>query len=317
MKALRYLAFSSAGLAYGLVALGAFVRITGSGMGCGDDWPLCNGRLIPPLDDPATLIEYGHRLVAAGLSVMVGAVGVLALAVRGAPGAAGPGGPTRPALLAVAILITQVLLGAVTVWLELPPTAVVLHLGAALALLAALMVTGLRADPGPRRAARTIPAGGRRWILAATVLTGVVILMGGVTANLGAGPACLGFPLCSGAIWPAGTESGLSHVHWTHRLLAYGLVIHLAILVLHLRAIEAPPRLLRTSFAALGIAALQIAVGAVMMLAFLPPVLRGLHAAVGTAVWIALVYLSWLAYRVGEPAPVAAEQPEPAAAHPL
>lgn len=317
MKALRYLSFSSAGLAYGLIVLGAFVRITGSGMGCGDDWPLCNGRLIPPLNDPATLIEYGHRLVAAGLSIMVIAMGVLAFTLRGAPGTGGPGRPIRPAFWAVAILITQVLLGAVTVWLELPPTAVVLHLSAALALVATLMVTGLQADPGQWRRERPTPAPGRRQILAATVLAAAVIVMGGVTANVGAGLACLGFPLCSGAIWPPGTASGLSHVHWTHRLLAYGLVVYLSVLVLSFKRLGAPPRLQRTLIAALAIATLQIAVGAVMVLQFLPPVLRGLHAAIGTAVWIALVYLSWLAYRIGEHWPVVGQRPEAAAAHQL
>jgi heme A synthase len=51
MKTLKTLAFTSAGFAFALIVLGALVRITGSGMGCGDDWPLCNGRLIPALDD--------------------------------------------------------------------------------------------------------------------------------------------------------------------------------------------------------------------------------------------------------------------------
>jgi heme A synthase len=317
MKAIRYLAFVTAGLAYALIVLGAFVRITGSGMGCGDDWPLCNGRLIPPLDDPATLIEYGHRLVAAGLSMMVLALGALALATRGAPGASGPGGTLRPALLAVMLLIAQVFLGAVTVWLELPPTAVVLHLSAALALVATLMVAGLRAGTDVRRDVQTFRAPGRWPILGAAVLAGVVILMGGVTANLGAGPACLGFPLCSGALWPPATESGLSHIHWTHRLLAYGLLVHLIGVALHLKAQRAPDRVRHASLAALGIAAFQIVVAAVMVLEFLPPFWRGLHAAVGTAVWIVLIYLCWLVNQVAGREAVRGERPAAAAHQPL
>src|SRR2546421_10650468 len=58
------LAWTAATFTYLLIILGAIVRITGSGMGCGEHWPLCNGRLLPPLDLP-TLIEYGHRLAAA------------------------------------------------------------------------------------------------------------------------------------------------------------------------------------------------------------------------------------------------------------
>ncbi|MEN8145700.1 MAG: COX15/CtaA family protein, partial [Gemmatimonadota bacterium] len=61
-----------------LIVLGGIVRITGSGLGCGDDWPLCNGRLIPPMDLP-TMIEYGHRLVAAALAVLVFALAAKAV----------------------------------------------------------------------------------------------------------------------------------------------------------------------------------------------------------------------------------------------
>ncbi|MBA2458138.1 MAG: COX15/CtaA family protein, partial [Gemmatimonadales bacterium] len=41
---LRRVAWSGAGLAFGLIVLGGIVRITGSGMGCGDHWPRCNGE---------------------------------------------------------------------------------------------------------------------------------------------------------------------------------------------------------------------------------------------------------------------------------
>src|SRR5438445_8925359 len=67
------LAGTAAAFTYLLIILGAIVRITGSGMGCGEHWPLCNGKLLPPLDLP-TLIEYTHRLVAAAVSALVVAV---------------------------------------------------------------------------------------------------------------------------------------------------------------------------------------------------------------------------------------------------
>ena len=65
------LAWTAAAATYLLIVLGAVVRITGSGMGCGDHWPLCNGHLFPPLDDLGTLIEWNHRLVAALVSILV------------------------------------------------------------------------------------------------------------------------------------------------------------------------------------------------------------------------------------------------------
>src|SRR5918912_1588914 len=70
---LRRLAWAGAGLTFGLIVLGGVVRITGSGMGCGDHWPLCDGQWFPPLDLP-TLIEIAHRWVAALVSLVVLAV---------------------------------------------------------------------------------------------------------------------------------------------------------------------------------------------------------------------------------------------------
>src|SRR6266849_1867819 len=67
------LAWAAAVCTYLLIILGAIVRITGSGLGCGEHWPLCNGRLLPPLDLP-TLIEYGHRLAAALVAILVAAL---------------------------------------------------------------------------------------------------------------------------------------------------------------------------------------------------------------------------------------------------
>src|SRR3954451_4733862 len=67
---LRRLAWTGAVLAFGLIVLGGVVRITGSGMGGGDHWPLCHGQWFPPLDFP-TMIEIGHRWVAALVSLLV------------------------------------------------------------------------------------------------------------------------------------------------------------------------------------------------------------------------------------------------------
>jgi heme A synthase len=71
------LAWVATACAYLLIVLGAVVRISGSGMGCGDHWPLCNGHLFPPLDDIRTVIEWSHRLVASLVSILV--IGLVAL----------------------------------------------------------------------------------------------------------------------------------------------------------------------------------------------------------------------------------------------
>src|SRR5467141_2264172 len=138
------LAWTAAAATYLLIVLGAVVRITGSGMGCGDHWPLCNGRLFPPLNDVGTVIEWSHRLVAALVSALVVALAVYAWRTQN--------DARRIAYAALGLLVLQVLLGAVTVKLALPPWTVILHLGTAMLLLAALIVAaqGSRLTPGLR-----------------------------------------------------------------------------------------------------------------------------------------------------------------------
>ncbi len=263
-------------------------------MGCGDSWPLCNGRLIPPLSDTATFIEWSHRLVALVVSLLVVGVVALAYARRNHAGVSGRGGALRPAVLAVVLLVIQVLLGAVTVWLELPPATVILHLGTAMAMVAVLMVVGFRAgtyvpDPGPA------PLRLRRSALVALGLGGLAVLMGGLTANSGASAACLGFPLCSGELFPTQANGGLSHIHWFHRLVAYALTLHLTGIVVAVVRRKAPVSapIQKAAIVALGVTWLQIAVAAGMMFSLLQPHWRAMHVAAGTAVWMALVALAW------------------------
>ena len=287
---LRRLSWTGAALAFGLIVLGGIVRITGSGMGCGDDWPLCNGEWFPPLDLP-TLIEIGHRWAAALVSLVV--LGITAVAWRCHRRERAI---RNPATLASALLVAQVLLGAITVKLELPPWVVITHFANALVLLAALLVTALRAtSSGPVQSAdpEARPRKHRLhgFIVAAATLGAVVILFGAQVANFNAGLLCLGLPLCQGSLLPP--EAPLAWLHWTHRVLAFAFLA--LILVLAVRTFRAPDLrgtpLRRWVFVVLGITLAQIGVGAVMVLQLLPAEYRAAHLLVGTALWSALVVL--------------------------
>jgi len=263
------LAWSAAAATYLLIVLGAIVRITSSGMGCGDHWPLCHGRLFPPLDELGTLIEWTHRLVAALVSVLVAGLAGYAWSLRQRAGSTEQFNPGRGAYVALGLLIVQILLGAVTVKLSLPPWTVVLHLGTAMLLLATLLVAAL----GPR------PAPPSRAGLRAAALGFLTVLLGALTANTGASSACFGFPLCNGQLVPDGTY--LQYIHWTHRLLAYALFGYTLWWASRTRR--------RAAWSVLGLVILQIAVAAAMVLLALPAPLQALHVAIGAAVWAGLV----------------------------
>ena len=260
------LAWSAAVCTYLLIVLGAVVRITGSGMGCGDHWPLCNGHLFPPLNDIGTVIEWSHRLVAALVSTLVVALAVYDWWLHRAAGRPA----VRPSFVALALLILQILLGAITVKLELPAWSIVLHLGTAMLLLATLLAA---ASPRPHPLTPSPFRRGGTMLLIS--LTFVTLLFGALTANLGAAAACHGFPLCNGQIWT--TAGPLALIHWSHRLLAYSLAI-----VATVWAVRTPGR---PSKIVLGLIVLQVAVGAGTVLLGLPSGLQALHVAVGTAVW--------------------------------
>lgn len=61
-----------------VVVWGAWVRISGSGDGCGDHWPLCHGQVIPLQQKTKTWVEFSHRLSTAlyGLFVLAQLVAV-------------------------------------------------------------------------------------------------------------------------------------------------------------------------------------------------------------------------------------------------
>src|SRR3989475_6594390 len=137
----RRLAVLTAVFAYLQTALGGFVRVSGSGLGC-PDWPLCHGGPYPPADAHA-IIEYSHRAVGSVTGILIIATVVLAWVVFRS---------RRPlvAWLATASLIGVVgegILGGVVVANELSPWLVVVHLGLAMMILGFLVAAAVMAGP--------------------------------------------------------------------------------------------------------------------------------------------------------------------------
>jgi heme o synthase len=288
MKAFRALSVATALVTYALVVLGGVVRVSGSGLGC-PDWPLCHGRLLPPLDVHA-IIEYSHRTTASLTSALVVLTAVVAwLAWRKRRDI------VVPATVALVLLVVQVVLGAITVRLELPPMIVLAHLATAMALLAAVCVTAVAAivprpatpaDRGLVRLARAAAAG-----------TYLLILSGSLVVGSGASGSCNAWPLCGGGFNLA--FDGYPAIQLLHRGLAaaVGLLIIVSLVALLNRYRE--ERAVRATVAlTLAALAFQVAVGAAVVTLHLPAALRGLHLALASAVWAGTVVLAVLVDRL-------------------
>lgn len=79
MTRARFAQLSNVTLGFTLLVIlwGAFVRITGSGAGCGNHWPTCGGEVVPQSPGMETVIEYTHRLTSALSGLLVLALAVL------------------------------------------------------------------------------------------------------------------------------------------------------------------------------------------------------------------------------------------------
>ena len=114
-----------------LIAVGALVRTTGSGLGC-PDWPQCHGAWVPPLERTA-ILEYSHRTTAVVVSLLVYGLAAATYATR-----RGDRALVQLASMSVIVLLVQAYLGKITVERELPPWVVTSHMSTALVLLAAV-----------------------------------------------------------------------------------------------------------------------------------------------------------------------------------
>ena len=288
--AFRVFAIAATLAALEQVALGGVVRVTGSGMGCGPDWPTCNGEWFPPLNDPATLIEYSHRLSATALGFLVAGAAILAFIRRRrvSPFA------FYASIAAVPLVIAAALLGWATVATELGWGYRLLHLTIAELLAACLMASvifGWRERTGAASEVRLEAAGNdetaRRLMAGAVVGTLLIILSGSFMVGYGAGTSCATWPLCRGSLLPDGAAY---LVHMGHRYVAA--LVGAVIVAACWRAwvvspIGSPVRV--GAAVAFGSFAIQTALGAVVVWSGFDIEFRAIHLSLATAVWIALV----------------------------
>lgn len=239
----RPLLLAAACLAFAVVVLGAYVRLSDAGLGC-PDWPGCYGHVTPwhaqerieaalavhpdgPVSHAKAWKEMVHRYLAGSLGLFILAIAVQSWRIHP------PDRRWLPSALLV-LVIFQALLGMWTVTEQLRPMVVASHLLGGMSTLALLGWLAMRDREGSGRrladATGDIPVGLARGLL---VLVAIQIALGGwVSANYAA-LACPDLPTCQGAWWPAtdfAATFGLGHalgglsvealttIHLAHRL---------------------------------------------------------------------------------------------------
>jgi heme A synthase len=278
------LAVIAAILVFGLIVLGAVVRVTGSGLGCGDDWPLCNGALFPPLADTTAWIEWSHRLVAIAIGVF--GIGMLVAVFRNHRSNRLAVGATVVAALLYAI---QSGIGRSVVKADLSPTLVAFHLGTAMLLLGTLVVAAVagkyaRVQRYPRDTVTTLA-----YINA--VLALIVILLGAMVRGAGAVLACGDWPLCNGDIMPF-AQGQLATVNMVHRYAVLVLGGLLAILLWHVERSRRDTGIRWLARLAFIVYLAQAGVGAMYVFSRAGALWGALHVALAAATWALLVILS-------------------------
>jgi cytochrome c oxidase assembly protein subunit 15 len=268
-------------LLFGLIVLGSIVRTTGSGLAC-PDWPLCQGRILPPFQ-LNVLIEWFHRLAALLTSVaLFVTVGWMLFHPATRARIGGLAG------LAAALLIVQVMLGALTVWKLLSPSVVSSHLAVALLLFVTMIAMTLvaRAAIEPERAEREPrPAGLLATLGIATAMAYGQSLLGGIVSTSHAGLACPGWPDCDGRWFPP--LPSLEGLQMLHRYGAYALTV--AVMLVAIRSRVALDPAVRSGGAlTLGLTFAQVVLGVSNVLLGTPPWLTAVHIATAAAILAAL-----------------------------
>jgi cytochrome c oxidase assembly protein subunit 15 len=265
MPLFRRLLLAATLLAFAVISLGAYVRLSDAGLGC-PDWPGCYGHLLGvpdeaheqavahqsypgrPVETAKAWKEMVHRYFAGTLGLLILALCLLSWRT----GMRRHGSPALPTLL-LGIIALQAALGMWTVTLLLKPVIVTLHLLGGMTTLALLAGLALRVSDAPAAP----PAGPGVALLAAIALAAVVvqIALGGWVSSNYAALACSDLPLCQGQWQPPMdigqafvlrrelgqaadgsllTGEALTAIHWSHRLGALALAAIIAALALAL-----------------------------------------------------------------------------------
>lgn len=200
---------------------------TGSALGCGRQWPLCNNSIVPTFKTEQTIIEFAHRSIVGVVTLLLIVTSIAAWRRYG---------KWLEVKLFVSLMLgfvfLEAVLGALGVIFSDPPPVLAFHLGVSLvAFVAAVLLMAvvaqiqraLRRDPEqPRIRSGELPKGFRVLAAATLIYTFIAIYIGAYIASIGAGASFRGFPIPMENYQQAGVNF---YFDILHRSIALGLVL--------------------------------------------------------------------------------------------
>ena len=246
----RRVALAAVGVLIVIVASGATVRLTGSGLGC-PEWPTCTTQHALP-QSYHSYIEFGNRVVSAVTIFTTLALAVAAWLTRGLG--------RRGRWLATAVFVgtlAQAPLGAITVYYDLDPYLVITHLLLSFTLVSLAVLTLLEAARLVRGEGAPLPRIARLGGLVLVVAVTVLAISGTVATAAGRFPGSSGSQIVPrlGSFYPA--------VYWHVRAVAVFGVVFVVLAAWAWARRSTYPWLLRGCAGLLAILAVQMAIGEV------------------------------------------------------
>ncbi|TMN23459.1 COX15/CtaA family protein [Lentibacillus cibarius] len=297
IRTLKWLSVvSTLGMIFVLLG-GALVTKTGSGMGCGASWPLCNGQLLPSNITPELVIELSHRLVSGIMGIVVLALSVISWIVAGHKREV-----KFLAFMSSFFLLLQALIGAAAVIWNQSDFILATHFGISLISFTAvflLMLLIFEIDKKFDASSLVIQKKHRYEIYAITLFTLVVVYTGALVRHAEASMVCGDWPFCTnGSPFAFGAYSFDQWIQMGHRLFASILFIWTILLFIKIMTNYRKNRVMFWgSITTILLISLQVFFGAMIIFSMLNLGIALLHAFVVTCYFSMLSYFVLLASR--------------------
>jgi heme a synthase len=230
-KWLKPLAVLSTIVMFIVMVAGSLVTKTDSALGCGNDWPLCNGKWVPEYT-LASIIEYSHRLITGIAGIIVAVFSILCWRYY-----RGNQEVRNLAIFGMFFILVESILGASAVIWPQSSSVLALHFGFSLLAYSGvflLTVFVLQRDKMEQMVQVPVTNKFRNWVWGVTIYAYAVVYLGAYVRHTGSSLGCSDWPLCEGQVIPE--LSGQVGIAFIHRLAALLLVfLMLGIMVYAMR----------------------------------------------------------------------------------